>query len=148
MRSSSVDDGKGYRRISLELVLTKKQKEILVNHAQSNFPNESCALLFGTEDSKTCTVMDIFLAKNTDRSPINFTISNEELLQGYQEAERKKLDVVGIFHSHPHSEAITSLTDKEFMVINPVIWVISNKHDEFMAYILESSVIQVPVKII
>ena len=36
----------------------------------------------------------------------------------------------------------------EFMGINPVIWVISNKHDEFMAYILESSVIQVPVKIV
>jgi proteasome lid subunit RPN8/RPN11 len=88
------------------------------------------------------------LAKNTDNSPINFTISNEELLQGYQEAEQKKLDVIGIFHSHPYSEAIPSLTDKKFMVVNPVIWVISNKHDEFMAYILESSVIQVPVKIV
>ena len=143
-----MDDGKGYCRISLELVLTKKQKEILVNHAQSNFPNESCALLFGTEESEICTVKDIFLAKNTDDSPINFTISNEELLQGYQEAEQKKLGVIGIFHSHPHSEAIPSLTDKKFMGINPVIWVISNKHDEFMAYILESSVIQVPVKIV
>ena len=143
-----MDDWKGYRRISLELVLTKKQKEILINHAQSNFPNESCALLFGTEESEICTVKDIFLAKNTDDSPINFTISNEELLQGYQEAEQKKLGVIGIFHSHPHSEAIPSLTDKKFMGINPVIWVISNKHDEFMAYILESSVIQVPVKII
>lgn len=143
-----MDDRKGYRRISLELVLTKKQKEILINHAQSNFPNESCALLFGTEESGTCTVKDIFLAKNTDGSPINFTISNEELLQGYQEAEQKKLDVIGIFHSHPHSEAIPSLTDKKFMVINPVIWVISNKHDGFRAYILESSVIQVPVKIV
>ena len=143
-----MDDGKGYCRISLELVLTKKQKEILVNHAQSNFPNESCALLFGTEESEICTVKDIFLAKNTEDSPINFTISNEELLQGYQEAEQKKLEVVGIFHSHPHSEAVPSLTDKKFMVINPVIWVISNKHDEFRAYILESNVIQVPVKIV
>lgn len=144
-----MDGRKGYRRISLEIVLTKNQKEILVNHAQSNFPNESCALLFGTEDSKTCMVKDVFLAENVEKSPINFTISNEELLKGYKEAEREKLDVIGIFHSHPHSEAIPSLTDKEFMVGNPVVWVIfSNKRDEFRAYILESGIVQVSVKIV
>ncbi|MBI5146538.1 MAG: M67 family metallopeptidase [Thaumarchaeota archaeon] len=144
-----MDDWKGYRRISLEIVLTENQKEILVKHAQSNFPNESCALLFGTDDSKTCTVKDVFLVENVEKSPINFTISNEELLKGYKEAERKKLDVIGIFHSHPHSEAVPSLTDKEFMVGNPVVWVIfSNKHNDFKAYILESSMVQVSVKIV
>lgn len=133
----------------MEIVLTKKQREILANHAQSNFPNESCALLFGNERSETCTVSDIFLTENTEKSPINFTISNEELLKGYKDAEQKKLDVIGIFHSHPHSEAVPSLTDKEFMVGNPVIWVIfSNKYDEFKAYILESEIVQVSVKII
>lgn len=144
-----MDDWKGNRRISLEIVLTEKQKEILVNHAQSNFPNESCALLFGTEDSKTSTVKDVFLAENVEKSPINFTIANDELLKGYKEAEQKKLGIVGIFHSHPHSEAIPSLTDEKFMVGNPVIWVIfSNKHDEFKAYILESKIVQVSVKIV
>jgi proteasome lid subunit RPN8/RPN11 len=133
----------------LEIVLTKNHKEILVNHAKSNFPNESCALLFGTDDSNTCTVREVFLAENTEKSPVNFTISNEELLRGYGEAEQKKLDIVGIFHSHPHSEAIPSVTDKKFMVGNPVVWVIfSNRDDEFRAFILESSMIQVPVKII
>ena len=144
-----MDDWKGHRRISLEVILTKKQREILVNHAQSNFPNESCALLFGIEDSKTSIVKDVFLAENVEKSPINFTISNEELLKGYKEAEQKKMDVVGIFHSHPYSKAIPSLTDKEFMVGNPVIWIIfSNKYDEFKAYILESNLVQVSVKIV
>lgn len=142
-----MDGWKGNSRISLEIVITKKQRDILVNHAQSNFPNESCALLFGSENPKTCTVSDVFLAENIERSPVNFTISNEELLKGYKEAEQKGLDVVGIFHSHPHSEAIPSLTDKKFMVGNPVVWVIfSNKYDEFRAYILESEIIQVPVR--
>ncbi len=143
-----MDDWKGHRRISLEIVLTENQKEILTKHAQSNFPNESCALLFGTDDSKTCTVRDVFLAENIERSPINFAISNEELLKGYKEAEQKKLDVIGIFHSHPHSEAVPSLTDKKFMGINPVVWVISNKDNELKAYTLESEIIQVPIKII
>jgi len=142
-----MDDWKGNSRISLEIVLTKKQKEILANHAQSNFPNESCALLFGSGNPETCTVSDVFLAENTEKSPVNFTISNEELLKGYKEAEQKKLDVIGIFHSHPHSEAVPSLTDKKFMVGNPVVWVIfSNRYDEFRAYILESEIVQVSVK--
>ncbi|MBI5378342.1 MAG: M67 family metallopeptidase [Thaumarchaeota archaeon] len=133
----------------MEIVITKKQRDVLANHAQSNFPNESCALLFGNKNSETCTVSDVFPAENTEKSPINFTISNVELLKGYKDAEMKRLDVVGIFHSHPHSEAIPSLTDKEFMVGNPVVWVIfSNKYDEFKAYILESEIVQVSVKII
>ena len=105
--------------------------------------------MFGIEDSKTCTVKDLFLADNIEKSPINFTIANDELLEGYKEAEKRKMDVVGIFHSHPHSEAVPSLTDREFMVGNPVIWVIfSNKYDEFRAYVLESEIVQVPVKIV
>ncbi len=130
------------------ITLTKNQKQILIEHAVKSAPNESCALLFGNENPNTCTVKDIFLTENTERSPINFTISNEELLAGYKEAERKGLDVIGIFHSHPHSEARPSSTDKKFMTVNPVIWVIfSNIQSELNAFVLESDIIPVKVEI-
>lgn len=130
------------------ITLTKNQKQILIEHATKSAPNESCALLFGNEDFNTCTVKDIFLTENTERSPINFTISNEELLAGYKEAERKGLDVIGIFHSHPHSEARPSMTDKKFMTVNPVIWVIfSNIQSELNAFVLESDITPVKVEI-
>jgi len=88
------------------------------------------------------------LTENTEKSPINFTISNEELLAGYKEAERKGLDVIGIFHSHPHSEARPSSTDKKFMTVNPVIWMIfSNIQSELNAFVLESDIIPVKVEI-
>ena len=141
-----MDDRKGNSRISLEIILTKKQKEILINHAENSFPNESCALLFGNVDSKTHIVKDIFLTENIDNSPINFTVSNDELLRGYKEAEQKKMDVIGVFHSHPHSEAIPSATDRKFMEINPIVWVIfSNKYDEIKAFILESDIVSIPI---
>lgn len=143
-----MDVRKGNSRISLEITITKKHHGILINHAQSRFPNESCALLFGTEKSGTATVTDIFLAENIERSPVNFTIANDELLRAYREAEQKNLDVVGIFHSHPHSEAFPSATDKKFMGINPVVWVISDKKGELKAYVLDSKVMQVPVRIV
>ena len=130
------------------IILSQSQKQILIDHAKKCSPAESCALLFGKEESNIATVKEIFLTENTENSPVNFTISNEELLLGYQEAERKGLDVIGIFHSHPHSEARPSSTDKKFMMINPVVWVIfSNVQDQLNAFVLESEISPVLIKI-
>jgi len=132
----------------MQIILSRDQKEILINHAKKCAPFESCALLFGKEGSDSISVSEVFLAENAENSPINFTIANEELLKGYQLAEAKKLDVVGIFHSHPHSDAIPSSTDRKFMQVNPVVWVIfSNKSGELNAYVLESEIVPITVKI-
>ena len=130
-------------RIDLQkgIVLSQDQIDILVKHARNYAPNESCAILFGKTENDHFTVKDVFLTKNTENSPVNFTISNEELIKGYQEAEKRKLDVVGIFHSHLDSEAFPSLTDQKYMEINPVPWIIfSNKTEQFRAYIFDSKV--------
>ena len=123
------------------ILLSKDHINILAKHAKEAIPNESCAILFGKIEQDYFRVKDIFLTKNIENSPVNFTISNDELIKGYQEAEKRKLDVVGIFHSHPDSEAYPSVTDQKFMEINPVPWVIfSNKSEQFKAYVFESKV--------
>ena len=127
-------------------MLTESQKLQLVEHAEKFNPNESCALLFGKENDEKVTVEEIFFANNIEESPINFTISNEELLKGYKIAEEKNFEVVGIFHSHPNSEAIPSTTDKKFMYSNPVVWVIySGENKNFRAYLLESEVEEISI---
>ncbi len=131
------------------LVLLQSHVELLTNYAKKNIPNESCAILFGKIENENFAVKDVFLTKNIENSPINFTISNDELIIAYSEAEKRKLEVIGIFHSHPDSNAHPSLTDKKYMEINPVPWVIfSNKSKEFRAYIFESEIISIPLKII
>ncbi|MGI0040437.1 MAG: Mov34/MPN/PAD-1 family protein [Nitrosopumilaceae archaeon] len=123
------------------ILISKDQIDILSEHAKKASPNESCAILFGKIEKNHYMVKDVFLTMNIENSPVNFTISNDELIKGYQEAEKRKLDVVGIFHSHPDSEAYPSVTDQKFMEINPVPWVIfSNKSEQFRAYIFESKV--------
>ena len=138
-------DGRNcYRRIELQkIILSIADKKILTQHAENEKPNESCAILFGKEN----TVSDIFLTKNIEESPVNFTISNEQLIQGYKIAEEKKVDVIGIFHSHPNSEAYPSNTDKKFMQSNPVAWVIySGANRDFRAYLLESEIKEIPIE--
>jgi len=124
------------------ILISKDQINLLSKHAKEASPNESCALLFGKIEKDHFRVKDVFLTKNIENSPVTFTISNDELIKGYQEAEKRKQDVVGIFHSHPHSEAYPSMTDQKFMEINPVPWVIfSNKTEQFRAYVFDSKVI-------
>ena len=129
------------------IVLAQKEKDELVSHAISEQPSESCAMLFGKKVGDNWNFKEVFLTKNIDDSQTNFTISPEELLKGYQIAEKNQLEVVGIFHSHPNSDAIPSNTDKKFMQNNPVPWIIfSGVNNDLKAYLLDSDVIEIPIK--
>ena len=126
-----------------KIILKQSDKKILSQYSENQKPNEACAILFG----KNNQVLDIFLAENIDESPINFTISNEQLLEGYRIAEDKKMDVIGIFHSHPNSDAFPSNTDKKFMQSNPVVWIIySGINKNFRAFTLESDIKEISIE--
>ena len=126
-----------------EIILQQSYKKTLSQYSENQKPNESCALLFG----KNNQVRDIFLTENIEESPINFTISNEQLIEGYKMAENKKMEVIGIFHSHPNSDAFPSNTDKKFMQSNPVVWIIySGINKNFRAFILDSETKEIPIK--
>jgi len=130
------------------VVLAQKEKDKLVIHAISEQPSESCAMLFGKKIGDNWNVKEVFLTQNIDDSQTNFTISPEELLKGYQIAEKNQLEVVGIFHSHPNSDAIPSNTDKKFMQNNPVPWIIfSGVNNDLKAYLLDSTIIEIQIKI-
>jgi len=145
-----MDDWKSNSRMTVpkSITISKNQAEVLKKYSNRNSPNESCAILFGNNINDTITIREIFLTENIEKSPVNFTISNEELITAYKQAEEMNLEVIGIFHSHPDSMPYPSSTDEKYMEINPVTWVIfSNTHDEFKAYIYNSGIVPVPVKI-
>ena len=130
------------------IVLTQKDKDKIVTHAIGQQPSESCAMLLGKKVGDNWNIEEVFLTQNVDNSQTNFTISPEELLEGYQLAEKRHLELVGVFHSHPNSDAIPSSTDKTFMQNNPVPWIIfSCVNNSLKAYLLDSDVIEIPIKI-
>ena len=129
------------------IVLTQKEKDKLITHAIEQQPNESCAMLFGEKIDDAWNVKEVFLTKNIDKSQTNFTISPEELLKGYQFAEKMHLELVGVFHSHPNSDTTPSDTDKKFMQNNPVPWIIfSGVTKKLTVYMLDSDVTEIPIK--
>ncbi len=131
-----------------KIILTKSQKQLLSNHADNEKPNESCAILFGTEDKEEIKVEKIFLTKNIEKSSVNFTISAEQRLEADKMERELQLKIIGIFHSHPDSNAYPSSTDKKFMDLNPVIWIIfSGTSRDFKAYVLEAKILEIPIEI-
>ncbi len=123
-----------------EIILNQKQIDTLIQHSEKYQPNESCAMLLGIHSDQQWNVKEVFLTRNahTD-SETSFIITPEELLQGYQLAEKKRLELVGIFHSHPKSAASPSNFDKKFMKVNgDVPWIIfSGINTDLRAFILE-----------
>ena len=126
-----------------KIILKQSDKKLLAQYSENQKPKESCALLFGKDNQ----VLDIFLTENIEKSPLNFTISNEQLIEGYNIAEQKKMEVIGIFHSHPNSDAFPSNTDKKFMQSNPVVWIIySGINKNFRAFVLESDSVEIQIE--
>ena len=125
-----------------EILLNQKQLDILTRHSEKAGLSESCAMLLGTRSNQQWNVKEVFLTRNahTD-AKTSFIITPEELLQGYQLAEKKQLELVGIFHSHPNSAASPSNTDKKYMKVNGDIpWIIfSGLNTDLRAFILEEN---------
>ena len=119
---------------------------MLVEYAERSKPNEVSSILFGKYKNDKIVTYDIFETSNENESPTSFAIPNDELLQGYMEAEKRNLHIVGIFHSHPISEAYPSQTDKKFMMINPVVWAIYSGLDKkIKAFTLDDKIKEMSV---
>ena len=123
--------------------LTAGQIEELVSIAKDVLPDESCALLLGENNA----VVEILPMRNVDESPLTFSIESTELVDAYNLAESKGLQVIAIFHSHP-AQPSPSSTDIKFMEINPVVWLIySTTEWRLKAYVYDEYVKEVTIKI-
>jgi [CysO sulfur-carrier protein]-S-L-cysteine hydrolase len=123
--------------------LTAGQIEELVRLAKGMLPDESCALLLGESNA----VVKILPMRNVDESPVKFSIESTELLRAYDLAQSKGLQVIAIFHSHPGKPS-PSGTDRKFMEINPVTWLIfSTTEWQLKAYIYDDDVKEVLIRI-
>ena len=97
------------RRIDLQkIILSESIKKILTQHAENEYPNESCAILYGNIKNENYIVKETWLTKNIEKSPVEFTLSPEQTLKMYEKEKEMGLQIIGIFHSHPNSQAIPS----------------------------------------
>ena len=71
-------------------------------------PNEGCGLLLGNVDG---TIVDVVTSPNVADSAKVYEVDSRVLLRTFRRAEDEGLEVLGVYHSHTHSEAYPSPTD-------------------------------------
>jgi proteasome lid subunit RPN8/RPN11 len=83
-------------------------RDRMVAHALGEIPNEACGLLAGTG----ARAEHFFAMTNADNSPVTYRLDPREQIQVFDEIDEKGWALQGIFHSHTHSEAYPSETDR------------------------------------
>jgi [CysO sulfur-carrier protein]-S-L-cysteine hydrolase len=79
----------------------------MVEHGLAGFPNEACGLLAGKEGRP----VKFFPMTNQDASPVSYRLDPTEQLRVFTEIDDEGWELLGIFHTHTHSEAYPSDTD-------------------------------------
>jgi len=76
-------------------------------HAKSELPNESCGILAGENGE----AVKFFPATNAEHSPTRYVVDPQDQLRILNELHARGWDLLGIFHSHTHTQAYPSSTD-------------------------------------
>jgi proteasome lid subunit RPN8/RPN11 len=79
----------------------------IVEHARKESPAECCGILGGKGD----TVEKAFALQNAEKSPIRYSMSPQEQLRIFEEIEKESMEMLAIYHSHPHTIPFPSETD-------------------------------------
>jgi len=83
-------------------------REELIRHAIDGLPNEACGLLAGRDGR----VERFYPMRNADQSTETYRLDPAEQFKVFAEIEDKGWELTGIFHSHTHTEAYPSPTDR------------------------------------
>jgi proteasome lid subunit RPN8/RPN11 len=93
--------------MKLRLTLSRNHWQEMLGHVDRQAPLEACGLLAGNDDR----VEKVILVRNQSQSPVRFMMDPYEQLQAFEWIDSHRLDLLGIFHSHPAGPAIVSQTD-------------------------------------
>ena len=108
------------------LTLAQRYIDEMIAHAREDDPNECCGIIAGKDGAAT----QLYRAKNAEASPYRYNVDPKDLLRIYRDLESHDWDVFVIYHSHTHTEAYPSPTDKQLAAWPDAIYVIVSLEDK------------------
>src|SRR6185312_2384392 len=93
--------------------ITNEAWQTMVEHAEATYPNECCGAMLGSAVDGKKSVTSAIKLRNafSGSQDARYELKPEDLLEADRAAREQKLDVIGIFHSHPDCDAYFSETD-------------------------------------
>ncbi len=92
----------------------------MVSHAVREAPLECCGILVG----RGRTATRVYEVPNADRSTVSYSMPPEEQLRVFREMGVESLDMVAIYHSHPHAGPFPSERDLRLASYPDVVHII------------------------
>ena len=89
------------------LRVSARALDAMIAAARAAEPSECCGVLLGTPGEITEAVP----TRNLADDPNRFLIDPNDHIDARREGRRRGLEIVGFYHSHPHSPAVPSATD-------------------------------------
>ena len=89
------------------LTISQIYLDEMIAHAIREYPFEACGLIAGEKD----LVKGFYATRNDAASARIYTVNPLDHLRADRDAEAKGLSIIGVMHSHTHSEAYPSATD-------------------------------------
>jgi len=89
------------------LAIKREIVEKIIAHARNEKPKECCGILAGKDN----LITHIFQLTNIQTDPDRYEMKPEEQVQAFEEIDRLNLEMLGIYHSHPHSPGSPSPVD-------------------------------------
>lgn len=77
----------------------------------TRLPEEACGLLLGEANQNHYQTIEVRPTKNVLHSPVRYRMDPEEQLVAFNYMDKKGLDLVAIYHSHPEGPDTPSQTD-------------------------------------
>ena len=94
------------------LLIRKKFLDQMVAHALGEYPLEACGLLAGTvAEAGTGQVHSLYPTDNVARSARIYEVDPKAMLRADREAGDAGQELIGVYHSHTHTDAKPSPTD-------------------------------------
>ena len=114
----------------------------MVEHGLAEFPNEACGLLAGKEGRP----VKFFSMTNRDASPVTYRLDPKEQLHVFDEIDDEGWELLAIFHTHTHSDAYPSETDRKQAFYSEAHYLVMSltdrTHPELRAYRIDDGEIQ------
>ncbi|HUI48367.1 MAG TPA: M67 family metallopeptidase [Acidimicrobiia bacterium] len=115
------------------LRLTESQYATIVGNCYDGLPDESCGLLLGPLSAggqSTGLVSEARPCRNVDASAVTYTVDPRDMLAAMRAAEARGDEIVGVWHSHTHTEPYPSPTDVRQAVDPGWMYVIVSLRDQ------------------
>ncbi|MDR2431450.1 MAG: M67 family metallopeptidase [Candidatus Margulisbacteria bacterium] len=118
-------------------VITQHQYDLIMRQAQENYPYETGGILCGSADGIIKGVMPLYNQAGGDQHK-EFGMTSDDVIRGYDFAQKHGLVYFGVYHTHPNGIAYPSDTDLSHN--QKYLFIISLRdryNPEFAAYSVE-----------